>query len=136
MWSVLSCTIFFIPYSPPLQGDGTHFLAGLIMKNQPLGIGSGDNNAAILGRSLATNPGDTPQANKDPSFNNRDSETAIWTYDRADDSLTAIWVNYVGQQPASTTAYISYLSNGNKFYLTNTRTAPQNGIPVVCFVFL
>jgi hypothetical protein len=39
--------------------DGAHFLAGLIKKNEPLGDGSSGDTAAILGRSLTTNPGDT-----------------------------------------------------------------------------
>jgi len=103
----------------------------MVLENEPLGDGSSDNTAAILGWSLATNPGDTPQANRDATFPNRDAETAIWTYNRADNSLTAIWVNYAGQTPATTTAYISYVP-GNRFFLTNTRTAPQNGDPVVC----
>jgi len=99
------------------------------------GAGSvGDDTAAILGRSLPTNPGDPPQANKDPSITDRDAETAIWTYNRADDSLTARWVNYVGQHPASTMAYITFLTNGNKFYLTNIRISPPNAYPAVCFI--
>jgi len=110
--------------------DGTHFLAGLIQKGRPLGDGPGFNQVAVLGRSFVTNPGDPPQGNRDPSFNNRDAETAIWTYDRTDDSLTATWVNYFGQQPATTTAFISYAS-GDRFFLTNSATAPPSGIPVL-----
>lgn len=120
-----------LPFSSPLQSSGTHYLAGLIEKNQPLGDGTSDAMTAILGQSLATNPGDSPQADKDPSITGRDAETAIWSYDRTNDDLTATWVNYNGQIPASTTAYISYISSRDEFYLTNSRTAPSDGSPVV-----
>jgi hypothetical protein len=114
----------------PLQTNN-QFLAGLILANAILGNGDGDDTAAILGTSDQTNPGQAPESNKNPSFGNRDTETAIWTYNRADDSLIAVWVNYAGQTPASTSTFIYYISNGDKFYLTSSSTTPQNGVPVV-----
>lgn len=119
-----------------LQNDGSHYFAGLIQHDQQLGDGDGDEKAAILGNSLATNSGDSPQHNKDPSWNNRDTETAIWTYNSADDRLTAAWVNYPGQTPSATPTYIYWLHNGDKFYLTDSPTPPHNGLAVVCLFFL
>lgn len=108
----------------------------MIEQNKQLGDGSSDAEAAILGQSLPTNPGVPPQSNEQPSVNNRDAETAIWTYNQADRSLSAIWVNYAGQTPATTTAYIRYVDNGDdKFYLSASPTPAQNTIAVVCAFF-
>lgn len=115
----------------PLQNDGTHFLAGLIHRNLAL-----DLDPALLGKSLATNPGDSPQANKDAgsSMNHRDSETAIWSYNSNDQSLSAIWFNYVDDFPYSTLAFISYLANADSFELSSTPTPPNGGTAVVCIL--
>jgi hypothetical protein len=113
--------------------DASHYLAGLIKKNEQLGDGKGEDKAAILGNSHSTAPGDTPKSNMDPSWNNRDTETAIWTYNHADDSLTAIWVNYAGQTPSITPTYFYWLHDGDRFFLTNSQTPPPNGLAVLFY---
>jgi hypothetical protein len=111
--------------------DGNHFLAGLIKPGKELGNGIGNDRAALLGNSFATNPGSSPQPNKDPSKSNTDSETAIWSYDFISNALTATWVNYPGQVPSATTTHIYSIDSGEKLLLTDSATPPPNGVAVV-----
>jgi len=109
-----------------LRIDKHHYLAGLIRKNEQLGNG-GNKNAAILGNSYSTKPGATPQ-----SFSKKyDVETAIWTYNRNGDSLTATWVNYPGQTPSSTSTHAYWIQDEHMFYLTDSPTPPANGEAVL-----